>query len=378
MLVLAGLCALANGLFAWRTLRIALGSREQIEAIEDVADLPSLSIVIPARNEERDVETCVRSVLAQRHPNAETIVVDDRSEDATRAILERLAGEYPALRVVAGEPLPEGWVGKPWALVQGFAAARGSWILFTDADTTHEPGAAAAAQRFARSRGLRACSLLTDQTMITLAERALLPSILWTIAFGSGGLDAINDRNNVEAALFNGQFLMVEREAYEAIGTHAAVRGEVAEDLELARRFKSDGRFDVALVGANGLVRTRMYRSFGELWSGFVKNFALGVRGRPKEAAIALLFFALVAPLAVLTLLAATAAHDWPSAAIVGAGLVLSARSAEFGMRRMRFPAGSGLWLPLGLSVMLAIMLTSLASYGSGRGVVWRGLRYGG
>ena len=109
----------------------------------ELPDPPSLSVIVPARNEARSIARCVRSLLAQTLPDYELIVVDDRSEDATPAILAELARAHPRLRVVRGEALPAGWVGKPWALVQGARAARGEWLLFTDADTRHAPAACA-------------------------------------------------------------------------------------------------------------------------------------------------------------------------------------------------------------------------------------------
>ena len=217
MLILTIVIVAVNALFVERTVRIALRSNAAIGASEPPATLPSLSIVVPARNEERQIEDCVRSLLAQDYPDFEVIVVDDRSDDATPEILERVAASDRRLRVVPGKQLPAGWIGKPWAIEQGVAVSRGAWLLFTDADTIHEPAAAAAAVSYALRERLAALSLLTDQIVVTLAERAILPSILWTIAFGTGPLDDVNDPSQTEKALFNGQYLLVERSANDAI-----------------------------------------------------------------------------------------------------------------------------------------------------------------
>jgi chlorobactene glucosyltransferase len=367
---------LANALFALRSLDVILRSRDRIEPSEPDASLPSLSIVVPARNEERQIERCLRSLLAQRHPDFEVILVDDRSEDRTRAIAEALALGEQRLKVVAGAPLPQDWVGKPWALAQGARAARGAWILFTDADTEHEPLAASSAARCAIDRGFDVVSLLTDQETIGIAERVFLPTILFTILLGIGALDDVNDARKPQVAIFNGQYILVSRAAYEAIGGHAAVRDEIAEDLELARRFKRDGRFRIFLAGSAGLVRTRMYRSFGEIWEGFVKNFALGASGNPARAAAGVALLTCVSPLTPLMMFALLARRRWGGAAALALSTATIVAIAEMGFRRMRFRRGSGLALPLGLSVVLAIFATSAARMVSGRGVRWRGRRY--
>lgn len=123
--------------FIVRSINVTLKSGERIEPVEPDDTLPFLSIVVPARNEERQIEQCVRSLLAQRYPRFEVIAVNDRSEDRTGEILERIAAQDQRLRVIHGETLPGGWVGKPWALMQGADVALGDWLLFTDADTLH-------------------------------------------------------------------------------------------------------------------------------------------------------------------------------------------------------------------------------------------------
>lgn len=378
MIVAVAALVLANALFALRSLDVILRSRDRIEPCEPDPSLPSLSIVVPARNEERQIERCLRSLLTQRHPDFEVIVVDDRSEDRTRAIAAGLAREDPRLKVVAGAPVPDGWVGKSWALAQGARAARGAWLLFTDADTEHEPLAAASATHCAIERCCDVVSLLTDQETVGIAERVFLPSILFTILLGIGALDDVNDPRKPQVAIFNGQYILVSRVAYEAIGGHTAVHDEIAEDLELARRFKRDGRFGIFLTGAGGLVRTRMYRSFGEIWEGFVKNFALGARGNPARAAAGIALLACVSPLTPLTMLQLLAARRWSGAAALALSTGTLVAIAEMGMRRMRFRHGSGLALPIGLSLVLAIFATSATRMLSGRGVQWRGRRYDG
>lgn len=363
--------------FIVRALTVSAPHDFTVDPNAPANDLPPLSIVVPARNEARQIARCVRSLLAQRYGDFEVIVVDDRSTDETAAILHRIAQSDARLRVVAGEALPPGWAGKPWAIHQGVQHARGSWLLFTDADTVHAADAARAAVAHARARGRQFLSLLTTQEIVSPAERALLPTLLFAIVFALGSLPAINDPRRLDAAVLNGQYLLAERRAYEALGGHAAVRGAIAEDYELARTIKRDGRFRAELADGSGLVRTRMYRSLGEIWNGFAKNFYLGMRDRPAGSALGLLFLLAVSPLPEVLAARAALRKDARTAALNAACAALTMLAAERAMRRSRFPAGSGAFLPLGICAVVGIAVDSFVRHRRGR-VAWRGRVYGG
>lgn len=363
-----------NLAFAIRSLVISARSHAAIEATAPPRVAPELTIIVPARNEARQIEQCVRSLLAQDYPHFDVLVVDDRSHDDTAAIVERIASDDSRLHLIRGEPLPAGWVGKPWALHQGAQHARGEWLLFTDADTIHEPGAATSALVYARAHNLDVLSVLTEQIMASAAERLVLPTILWIIAFSIGSLDAINAPAS-ESALFNGQYILVLRRVYRAIGGHEAVRGEVAEDLELARLFKRDGRFRSALVGASGLVRVRMYRSFGEIWHGFVKNFWVGGRNQPIRASIGIALLACISPLTPFALIAALFVHAWTEAAALALAIGATIAGAWPGMYRLGLGRASSLALPFAIPIVVAIFLRSIALRARG-GITWRGRRY--
>jgi chlorobactene glucosyltransferase len=368
---------IAAAAFIARALTVALRSSDRIDAAEPRADLPFLSIIVPARNEERQIATCVRSLLAQRYPEFEVIVVDDRSTDRTGEILDALAALDARLRVVCGKQLPDGWVGKPWALAQGTRAARGAWLLFTDADTEHDPLACASAMRYALDRGVSFLSLLPTQRFESVAERVFLPTILFLILFGTGSLDAINDPERVDAAIFNGQYVLCERGALERIGGHERVRASIAEDYDLARIVKRDGRFRSMLVGAPDLVYTRMYRSFREIWHGFSKNLYVSVEDNAAGALFAAVMLAALSPLPEFALVCALRKRKYGKALRLCASIAATAAAAEFGMRRAGFPKGSGLFFPIGTGAMLAIFVNSLLQHRTGR-IHWRGRRYAG
>jgi len=326
-----------------------------------------LSIVVPARDEEANIERCVRSLLGQTLRNVEVIAVDDRSSDATLAILRRLSAEDPRLRVVAGKPLPEGWVGKPWALEQGVAAASGAWLLFTDADSYHEPDAESSTLQFALERNVDAVSLATRQELGSFWERAVLPSILSVIVVGFAN-----------RPLANGQYILVSRAAYEGLGGHCAVRGEIAEDVAFAKLMHDDGRFRLRLANGTHLVKVRMYRSLPEIWEGFTKNVFIGANGSAGRAALAvasLAMLSVVPPALALTELlrgrkrAALEALCCTVTTMVAAGRTFSVFGA---------PRSYGVFQPVGFALLGAIVVNATYCVVSGRGVAWRGRRYPG
>ena len=338
--------------------------------------LPMLSIIVPARDEERSIEACVSSLLAQEWLDFEVIVVDDRSTDATPHILERLARADGRLRVVRGEPLPEGWIGKPWALAQGERHARGAWLLFTDADSTHASRGAASMLWLVTQAGVDAASIATHQEVATFWERAVLPSILGMIMYVAGPLSAINDPARVDHALANGQYILVSRIAYDALGGHAALRGEIVEDVAFARRLKRDGRFRYLLVGGRHIASVRMYHSLDEIWSGFTKNVFMGAEGNVIALALGTMFTLSISIAPPVLAARALAKKRYPEALEALASTVAIVTTASWGMRRAGFSRRLALLQPLGTAVFAAIIANSTFRVLSGRGVIWRGRSY--
>ncbi|MGA2394398.1 MAG: glycosyltransferase family 2 protein [Candidatus Lustribacter sp.] len=367
--------ALTALFYAWRSVRVLAGW-VRIPVVETIAHAPALSIVVPARNEERNIEACVRSLLAQQGVDAEVIVVDDGSVDATAVILERLQREFPALRLIAGEPLPAGWVGKPWACTQGARAARGDWLLFTDADSRHQPHASASTLAFALAQRADALSIMTGQDLGSPAEAALLPAILQMIVFASGPIDEINDPQRPDRALANGQYLLVSRNAYDALGGHAALRDELVEDIAFARRIKGDGRFRFVVAEGTQLVRVRMYRSLREIWDGFTKNMYLGARGDLRAIAGGVAFCAALSVAPPLLALASLRRGERRLAAeAVAASLLVMAVGAR-GATYVSIPRRLAVFAPLGIGMFAAIALNSTRRALCGAGFTWRGRVY--
>lgn len=334
-----------------------------------------VSVIIPARNEAAVIETVIRSVLGSTYQPLELLVVDDRSTDETAAIVGRLAQADPRLRLVGGEELPEGWYGKPWACLQGYRAARGELLLFTDADTRHAPELLAHAVGALEHEGAALVTVSPHQRCVTFWERVVMPQI-WLLLGLRYHPRAVNRARRARDVIANGQFILVTREGYEAAGTHAAVRHEVAEDLALAQGFFRKG-LRLHFAFALRLMETRMYHGLSHLVEGWSKNVYLGGRRSfpdepvlralvPVQLAVALLFW--LVPPAMLVF----GGDAWRAAALLATGL-----SAGFWMLAsygMGIPAVYGLAYPLGGLMTLYIVARSV--WRGGRRVEWRGRTY--
>ena len=238
-----------------------------------------VSVIIPARNEEANIECAVRSVAAQGGVPLEIIVVDDQSEDRTGEILKRLKVEIPSLPTLRVDALPAGWLGKPHALACGAKIASANWLLFTDADAEHRPGSLAELLERAEEEQVDLLSLSPGQLTPTWWEKAVIPLVyVWLAKLYS--FDEVNDPKSSVAAA-NGQYLLIRRAVYERVGGHEAVRAEILEDVALARRVKAAGGRLLFLPGAPW-VQTRMYRTFSEMWEGWTKNLYLLYGGNVK------------------------------------------------------------------------------------------------
>jgi len=341
---------------------------------------PLISVIVPARNEARNIERCVSALLAQTYQNFEVIVLDDRSTDETGPILARLAAGNPRLRVLLGEPLPPGWAGKPHALYQGVAAARGEWLCFVDADTFTRPEALAATYATAQAYQADLFSILTGQTLGTFWEKVVMPVVLSGLAFGFPP-ERVNDPKRPEAVA-NGQFILIRRKVYEAVGGHQALHASLVEDKDLAEAVKRAG-FRLVLADGQALAETRMYTSLAELWEGWTKNMFLGLQGRPwllLFGAVSSLAGALALPAWLLAGLIWLARGGAPAALGVVAeaaavwALVVYARAMV--ARRLKISAWYALSLPLGAGIFAAMMFTSTVRVLSGKGVVWKGRMY--
>jgi glycosyltransferase involved in cell wall biosynthesis len=242
-------------------------------ATETMTTHPEVSVVVPARNEEASLAACLESLVSQTGVSFEIIVVDDHSTDRTREIAESFAANGMGnVRIIDAGPLPDHWTGKNNAVTTGARAARGEWFLFTDADTVHLPGSLARAIFEAELYGADMLSYSPGQIAVTFWEMAILPVVFAELA-RQYPPSKVSDPNFPIAAA-NGQYILIRRVAYDAIGGHTVVAKEILEDVALARAVKSAG-CKIRFRYADDAVRTRMYRNFAQLREGWTKNLAL-------------------------------------------------------------------------------------------------------
>ena len=340
---------------------------------------PRVSVIVPARNEAPNIERVLSSLTASAYPDFEIIVVDDRSEDDTGALARRVdRGRAACLEVVDGEPLPEGWMGKPWACWQGSHRAQGELLLFTDADTVHGPNLLGRAVAGLEQTRADALTVMGRQLMGSFWERLVQPQIFMLLMIRYRDLSRPFQRHCWRSAVANGQFILIRRETYLAIGGHSRVRNDVVEDLRLAQHLVREGHA-LVLRAAEDDFATRMYRSLSELVAGWSKNVVLGSRQTlpPPLALIAppamiatITGFWLAPPplLVVAGLLGDTGLLVW-SVAVVGLSVLFWTIVAS----RFGAPLYAGLLYALGAGVVTYIILRSWIRM---RSVEWKGRRY--
>ncbi len=235
--------------------------------------LPSISVVIPVRNEEGKIARCLESLAGQDYPNFEIIVIDDKSTDSSGRIIAEIASRFPFIKVIQGRESRAGWLGKCNALHHGSPQAKGDWLVFTDADTFHHPNSLRDAVGAAIHYKIDLISFMPVQELYSFGERVIMPTLLGSFLMGDP-TNSINDPKSSRAYAY-GQYFMVKRTTYDAIGGHESVKDQILDDISIGRVTKEKG-FSVTACDGRPLYAVRMYTNFSELWSGWTKNaFAL-------------------------------------------------------------------------------------------------------
>jgi cellulose synthase/poly-beta-1,6-N-acetylglucosamine synthase-like glycosyltransferase len=332
-----------------------------------------VSAIVPARNEEVVIAACVES-LAKQPEISEVIVVDDQSQDRTAAIVEELVRTYPKVRLLRLKALPAGWVGKNNAVWQGAQTAIGDWLLFTDADAVHSESSAAQALAIAEQQKAALVSFSPEQIMERWYEKALIPYVYCRLSSHFSFME-VNDPLK-DAAAANGQFLMIRRDAYEAVGGHASIAGEILEDVALATRVKN-ACYRIWFGSGQDIVRVRMYRSFAAMMEGWKKNLFPLMGGKPET--LGREFVRAAVPVYATLITAVTAGallENWLTAiAVLVAGLVVISVVYDGELRRSGF-SHRLVWY--GIPGRLLFARALLASYrGHRKGKLkWKGREY--
>lgn len=349
-------------------------------AAAPAATVPLISVIVPARNEAEQIERCVRSILALNYPHVQVIAVDDASTDATPQILARLAQEDARLLVVTGRPLAKGWTGKNNAVFSGVQHAHGAWLLFVDADVVLHPGALSAAYAEAKRRGVVLLTLWARQELVTFWERVVQPVIIG-LNQATDPFQWVSSPRFPMFAYANGQFILVERAAYEQIGGHTRVRDQVVEDQKLSWHFKH-ARHSIVMMDGTRVLSTRMYTSLTGIWEGWSKNNFLML---DRNFVLVLLTLTLICGITIspffLTLWALLifkSSHSLLDPLIVNLVCCVLVLATRWQMRSY-FPTTfrDCLLYPLGGAVFIGIVLNSAYRHSQRRGVTWKGRRYG-
>lgn len=330
---------------------------------------PSISCVVPARNEERNIGRCLEGLSAQNYPAFEIVVVDDDSSDDTPAILSRWQARDNRIRVVHTGGKPPGWNGKQNACYKGAQAASNDWLCFMDADTYAEPSLLRQTMAFALANNIDMLTMQPWYVMGSFWERTVLPSALSGILYIFPP-HKVNDPAH-PMAIANGQFIMMPRAVYEAIGGHEAVRDRMMDDFPLAEHVKGLG-YRLYMVDGSQVMRVRLYHNLGEIWAGALKT-AVDITGGWRITIMAVLInlFTHVGSIALLAW--AIVLGSVPIIAIsAGTAALWAVYNAMVCVQGFRVPAPYGLLYPLAGVISSAILLDGMARLLTGRSVRWK------
>jgi glycosyltransferase involved in cell wall biosynthesis len=329
-----------------------------------------VSIIVAGRDEERGIEAALRSLLKQKHANLEVIAIDDRSTDQTGAILDRLAGEDSRLRVIHVQELPERWLGKNHALWLGARQAKGSWLLFTDADVIMEPEAITRALGYAEREGFG---------HLTVLPETIVPGFwlqVFVTAFSVWGMAAsrpwVVKQPGNRRYLGIGAFNLVQAECYAKAGGHEKIRLRPDDDLKLGKILKRSGaRTDV--LRARGAVRVEWYRSLGEAIDGLMKNSFSVIEYRLSFALGGALCYLIVALGPFMAM-----GFGGTTTRLLGVGTLLAELGTAFAVSRdIPTPRRSALLFPVGCLILCWVLLRATFTTLAAGGIRWRGTFYG-
>ncbi|NLF32783.1 MAG: glycosyltransferase [Planctomycetes bacterium] len=379
----------AGSLLVWlgSLVRLMRTDRPPLTVLpDDVASAPDetqlVSVVLPARDEEANIRACLTSLLAQDYPRMEIVVVDDRSSDRTASIVREIAAADGRVRLERVDCLPDGWYGKTHALHVGVQRARGRWLLFTDADCRHDPNSVRSGLAFLQTHGGQMLTLTPGFQTPGLIEKIVQPAVstnfaVWFI-FGS------KDPFCARRPFANGQYMLIRRDAYDAVGGMASVRNRITEDVAFARACHAAGLRVLTAVGTQ-LFSTRMYDSLAAMWHGWTRIY-YGAFETPgmlvavwlRTFVVAFLPFPVLVGSAAAVVCGGAGGGMTLLAALSLATVIASMMTSRRSYPLMGMPSRYAPAYPLGVFAALCFQVGALSRAAGLSGVTWRGTRYRG
>ncbi len=345
--------------------------------IELPVPAPLISILIPARNEEANIGVCLESLRQQDYPNFEILVLDDSSTDGTADIVSRIAAEDSRVRLLRGKPLPQGWAGKPFACHQLAQEARGSWLLFTDADTVHAPSMLRRVLGVALVSRAVLISGFPYQRTTSLWQKTAMPILFYFMLLCWMPFWWLQRSRCTMPSVAIGQFLFFSANEYRSIGGHEAVKSRIVEDVWLGREV-SRHHYRQLTIDLSSLVSCQMYREFGTMWDGITRWFytvaSLSIVSLVGMIAVVLLLFLAPFLWLVYGLLLAQPALAWEVLVLLQVAIVFLARFLAG--RRFSQPKTSIILHPVGIAFLLLVSFYASYQYLTGAGVKWKGRVY--
>ncbi len=372
-LIIAGflLGFLVNLILNLRSLRVPLSSSKVPEPA------PLVSVLIPARDEEANIASCLESLQQQDYPNFEILVLDDNSSDDTSAIVRRIASGDNRIRLIKGKPLPEGWVGKPFACHQLASEARGDWFLFTDADTTHAPHMLRSVLSLALELKTSLLSGFPRQIANSLPQKIATP-VWYFIIMSWLPIWWLQLSKIPKLSLAIGQFLFFPRDEYRRIGGHEAVKSRILEDIWLGIETNRHGGRHIT-VDLSSVVSCNMYRNLGDTWKGLARSiYSVAMISPLALAALVIagyIFF--LSPFYALwnELFVFPTPSAWRNVIIFQVSIVMVMR--WLADSHFRSPFISTLMHPVGFSFLLLDTLYAGSCRIVGTGIQWKDRLYG-
>jgi len=338
---------------------------------------PLISVMVPARDEEANIGACLESLRKQDYPNYEVLVLDDNSADNTASIVSDMADGDNRIRLYSGEPLPEGWAGKPFACYQLAQRAKGDWLLFVDADTIHAPHMLRSVLSIATKLKTSLLSGFPRQLANSFPQRVAIP-VLYFVILSWLPLWWLHRSKKPRPSLAIGQFLLFPRDDYWKMGGHEAVKSRILEDVWLGIEINRHGGRHVA-IDLSPVVSCNMYRSIGAMWEGFIK-WCYSVAAMSRLGLFALIvagYFFFLAPFYWLwnEYITLTSPSVWRGVLLFQVAVILLMR----GLIDTRFkePVISAILHPFGFAFLVASALYAGGKRLVGAGVSWKKRFYG-